>query len=207
MKSPLFLFSFLVATASLLGGCGENTNYNGSCQTGYTWNGSSCTLTNNAYGYATGYNNGYLGNTTIPQQGCVAPNVWNGTACLPQTGMQTGIPTISTLPQQVCPTGQYFNGTTCATTILYQGSCANGQINTLSYGCIQTASTCESGYGYDGGCVSAPITFSSCKSVKVRRHGRVIVIRNHCPNDLSGNYGTPRKIKLNKDGTIKKIKW
>jgi len=202
MKSTFMLLGLLITTAGLLGGCGENSNYNGSCQSGYTWNGSSCVLSNNAYGYATGYNT-YTGNTTIPMQGCVAPNVWNGTTCLPQTGMQT----INTLPQQVCPAGQYFNGIACATTILYQGSCTNGQINTASYGCVQNISTCESGYGYSGGCVSAPITFSSCKSVKVRRHGRVIVRRNHCPNDLSGNYGTPRKIKLNRDGTIKKIKW
>jgi hypothetical protein len=211
MKNSLVVFGLLIFAVV---GCGENNNgysnnANGNCQVGYSWNGSSCIANN---GLNNGYNTGLNG---IPQQNCIAPLVWNGTTCTnPQQngqiiGQQPGVAQIGIAPVQNCPAGQYFNGVTCNATITYQGNCQSGQINTVGYGCAQPASQCQTQYSYLNGssCMPAPIQVPSCKSVRVRRNGRVVLIRNGCPNDCSGNYGTPKKIKYNRDGSIKKIKW
>jgi hypothetical protein len=104
-----------------------------------------------------------------------------------------------------CPIGQYFNGVTCAAIVVSQGNC-NG-INTQLYGCVQQCAQCANRYQYVrrgvSTCVPVAVSTSSCKSVRTRRNGRVVLISNNGCNDGS----TPRKIKFNRDGTIKKIKW
>lgn len=207
MKNIFVAYSLLLFAVV---GCGENnTGYSNAnnCQPGTSWNGSACVQNG-----LNGINNG-----TLPNQGCAAGSGWNGNTCVPLNNGQlnpqvgvAGVNQVAMVPAQNCPAGQYFNGANCAVTVNYQGSCGNGQINTFSYGCAQTAIQCEHGYSYLSGssCLPAPIVVSSCKSRQVRRNGRVVILRNGCPNDCSGNYGgTPRKIKYKKDGSIKKIKW
>jgi hypothetical protein len=209
MKNSILAFGFLVFTVV---GCGESnmTNANNNCQPGYGWNGNSCVAGLNS-GVYTGANNtmvqrctnGWSWNTAT------AACVQNGVPVTGVAGQQILVPSPTNTAIQNCPVGQFFNGTVCAATITTQGNCQIGQINTTQYGCASRATQCQTQYAYLNGssCLPAPVAVPSCRSTETRRNGRVVLIRNGCPNDCKGNYNGVRKIKYNKDGTLKKIKY
>lgn len=205
MKNIFAIYGLLLFS---LVGCGENNNgyYNAnSCQAGYSMINGSCVMNNgynSQYGYNTGMN-GYPMNGALPQ-GCTTGYIWNGSTCIPQTSNVAGVAVAVAPTTQNCSNGQYFNGANCAATLAYQGACPSGQINTSAYGCIQTASQCQNQYSYLNGssCVPAQVTLpscSACQNSRIRRSGRIAA--------CSSTSGTPKKIKFNKDGSVKKIVW